>query len=350
MVNEKKASKENKKRLPWWAILLIVVGGILLFLGLFLLGVRGYFRLSVNDYYKHSKATFYIPGTNDGFIAQGIADDTVGNNFFVTGYMNDGSASPVYLVDKDSGKLKKTVFVQTEDGSDFKGHCGGIEVYGDYVYIAGGGDCCLYVCRYIDVIGAADGGKVKMIGKVDLKVSDSDKVRVSFVTKTNLGLIAGEFYRAGNYDTLESHWYKTAAGDQNKAMAVFLKFSEEGEFGVEAPSAALSLPDQVQGICSTGESLYLSTSYGPSFSYIYRYDWTEAKTNEKVNLLGQELPLYVFDSASQKSAKKIAPMSEEIIIVGGKLYTMCESASNKYIFGKFTSSDHCYATDLNFFD
>ena len=58
----------------------------------------------------------------------------------------------------------------------------------------------------------------------------------------------------------------------------------------------------------------------------------------------------MFDSASQKSAKKIAPMSEEIIIVDGKLYTMCESASNKYIFGKFTSSDHCYATDLNFFD
>ncbi len=25
---------------------------------------------------------------------------------------------------------------------------------------------------------------------------------------------------------------------------------------------------------------------------------------------------------------------------------MCESASNKYIFGKFTSAKYCYATDL----
>lgn len=352
MVNEKKVNNENKegkKRLPWWAIVLIVVGGLLLLVGLLLLGVRGYFRLSVSDYYKHSEATFYIPGTNDGFIAQGIADDTVGNSFFVTGYMKDGSASPMYIVDKESGKLKKTVFAQMEDGSDFAGHCGGIEVYGDYVYIAGGADCCLYVCRYADVTGAADKGKVKIVGKVDLKASDTDKVRVSFVTKTNLGLIAGEFYRAGNYDTLESHWYTTAAGDKNKAMAVFLKFSETGEFGVDTPSAAFSLPDQVQGICSDGESFYLSTSYGPAFSYIYRYDITESKTDGKVTLLGKELPLYVLDSASQKSAKKIAPMSEEIIVVKGKLYTMCESASNKYIFGKFTSSDHCYATEIDFF-
>ena len=39
-------------------------------------------------------------------------------------------------------------------------------------------------------------------------------------------------------------------------------------------------------------------------------------------------------------------MSEEIVIVDGKLYTMCESATNKYIFGKFTSAKYCYATDI----
>lgn len=351
MVNEKKTGETGKRRLPWWAIVLIVIGSILLLIGLFLLGVRGYFRLSVSDYYKHSEATFYIPGTNGGFVAQGIADDAEGNNFFVTGYMKNGSASPVYLVDKDSGRLKKTVFVQKEDGSDFTGHSGGIAVGSGYVYIAGSSACCLYVCRYTDVVGAEDGGRVKMVGKISLKTSNTDKIRVSFVTKTDQGLIAGEFYRAGNYDTLESHRYKTAAGDQNKAMAVFLKFSDTGEFGVEdAPSAALSLPDQVQGLCKVGDSLYASTSYGLAFSYIRRYDINEAKTDEKITLLGRELPLYVFDSASLKSERKIPPMSEEIIAVNGRLYTMCESASDKYIFGKFTSSERCYATELSFFD
>ena len=43
---------------------------------------------------------------------------------------------------------------------------------------------------------------------------------------------------------------------------------------------------------------------------------------------------------------KIAPMSEEIVLVGGKTYVMCESASDKSIFGKLTSANFCYATDL----
>ena len=39
-------------------------------------------------------------------------------------------------------------------------------------------------------------------------------------------------------------------------------------------------------------------------------------------------------------------MAEEIVTVDGKLYTMCESATDKYIFGKFTSAKYCYAADL----
>lgn len=337
--------------MPGWAIACIIVGGILLLAGLILLAVRLYFRLPVSDYYKNSEATFRIPGTDGGFVAQGISDDAAGGNFFVTGYMKDGGASPVYVVDKASGELKKTVYLRMTDGTDFDGHCGGLEVYGEYVYIAGSGDCCIYVCRYSDVIGADDGGKVDMIGKVNLKLSGSDKVRVSFVTKTETGLIVGEFYRPGNYETVEGHWYTTEAGDENKAIAVAINFSENGEFGLDAePSYALSLPDQVQGLCVSGNSIYASTSYAVAFSHIYRYDLEKARTGATVTLLGKELPLYVLDSASLRSDRKIAPMSEEIIIVDGMLYTMCESASDKYIFGKFTSADRCYATKVEFFD
>ena len=58
----------------------------------------------------------------------------------------------------------------------------------------------------------------------------------------------------------------------------------------------------------------------------------------------------MLDSSVLKTDLKIAPMSEEIEIVDGKLYVMCESASNKYIFGKFTGGKWCYATDLDFFE
>ena len=66
-------------------------------------------------------------------------------------------------------------------------------------------------------------------------------------------------------------------------------------------------------------------------------------------MLGMELPLYALDSGALLEDGVIAPMSEEIVIVDGKLYTMCESASDKYIFGKFTSAKWCYATDVEEF-
>ena len=59
------------------------------------------------------------------------------------------------------------------------------------------------------------------------------------------------------------------------------------------------------------------------------------------------VPLYVLDGSTLKGDIKLAPMAEEIVIENGKLYTMCESATNKYIFGKFTSAKYCYATDLS---
>jgi hypothetical protein len=39
-------------------------------------------------------------------------------------------------------------------------------------------------------------------------------------------------------------------------------------------------------------------------------------------------------------------MSEEIVYKDGLIYIMTESASNKYIFGKFMSGYNCYAMDV----
>ena len=54
----------------------------------------------------------------------------------------------------------------------------------------------------------------------------------------------------------------------------------------------------------------------------------------------------VLDNASLIESIKIAPMSEEISITNGKCYIMCESASNKYKFGKLTGGKWCYSIKL----
>lgn len=92
-------------------------------------------------------------------------------------------------------------------------------------------------------------------------------------------------------------------------------------------------------------NMYLSTSYGPAFSHISRY--TGTKEEGSVTVLGQTVPRYVLDSSTQTAEFKLAPMAEEILVVDGKLYTMCEAATDKYIFGKFTSAKYCYATDIS---
>ena len=39
-------------------------------------------------------------------------------------------------------------------------------------------------------------------------------------------------------------------------------------------------------------------------------------------------------------------MSEEIVLIDGKLYQANESASNKYVFGKFTGGKYLYSSSF----
>ena len=99
-----------------------------------LLGAVLYFRLPVSEYYDHSQAEFTIPDIHKGFIAQGLSLDIASDCFFITGYMNDKSASPIYMVEKSTNKYVKKLFMQNPDGSEFHGHAGGLTVHGDYKY------------------------------------------------------------------------------------------------------------------------------------------------------------------------------------------------------------------------
>ncbi|MBQ9081683.1 MAG: hypothetical protein IJY26_03500 [Clostridia bacterium] len=339
------ASTKEKKKLSWWAKTLFILGMVVLFLGVVLLGAIGYFRLFVHSYYSASEKAFEIPDLNAGFIPQGMRYDERQKGFFITGYSNTEEASPVYIVKDES---VKSVRLLKEDGSAYTGHCGGIAVFNDYVYIAGGSGNCLYIYSYSEIINAEEGAGVVCKGKFSLKTSNNDYLGASFVTVYGNKMVVGELYRAQNYPTLPSHKITTSAGDYNQAIALEFSLSADAQFGIEpTPTSAYSLPDQVQGMCFAEGKIYLSTSYGVAFSHILEYT-ESALTNEgQISLLGTELPLFSLDSASLSKDYKIAPMSGGIVMLDGELYVMCESASDKYIFGKFTGAQWCYKTDLS---
>lgn len=338
---------KTKMKRHWWSYLLWTLGVLALLVALVLLGARLYFRIPVRAYYQVSERGFIIPDCDRGFVAQGIAYDGQSERFLVDGYHKDNVASPIYIIAAGARKPDKTIRMALADGSDYTGHAGGIAVYGDYVYVADGGERRLLIFSRQSIYDAADGESVAAIGTFQTAVSDTDYIGPAFVTVDGNRLVTGEFYRNPNYQTPESHKYTTLAGDYQQALAVEYTLDTQAQYGIDpVPVKAYTLPDLAQGMCFDGGRIYVSSSWGTAQSHIYQYDESRLQLQGNIALLGMELPLYALDSAALLKDGVIAPMSEEIEIVDGRLYTMCESASNKYIFGKFTSAKWCYATDV----
>lgn len=321
-------------------IILIIVLVILAFIT----GVRTFFRFPVRKFYKTCEKSFVIPDSNKNFIAQGLSYSEENGNFYLTGYMKDHSASPIYIVNKNTKKLVKKLGIINPDGSDFTGHNGGLTIFKDKIIITGGEDKCLYIFDKDTIDQAENKSNVTFEDTISLE-TNQDYISSAFtnVIKAEDGdlLVTGEFYREPNYKTLESHTVETCDG-QNKALALAFKF-EDGNF---IPVKAFSIRGLVQGMAFNNNKVYLSTSWGTGFSYLYIYDLDKVEAVSK-DIMGKELPLYVLDSKSLVEEIKLFPMSEEIEVLDNKLYIINESASNKYIFGKFTSGKFCYYIDLD---
>ncbi len=337
----------EKTKMKLWKKLTIICVSVVLGLCLILVGFIGYMRLPVNAYYKASEKVFVIPDTNSGYIAQGLCYESYSKTFILSGYMKDKSASPLYSVN-DQGELVKKVPLKTKDGKDFTGHSGGVVTYGNYLYIAGGK--CIYAYLLADFTKAKDGDSITCKGQISLKskTDDNDYISSSFLAVSGNRLITGEFYRAGNYPTPDSHKLTTKAGDYNQALALEFNLNSSYPFGVNPqPVKAYSLPNQVQGLAVHDDKIYLSTSWGLSFSHILEYDKNNLTRQDDITILNTTLPLYALDSDSLLKDYKLPPMSEELVFLNGYMYVNCESASDKYIFGKLTGGKYLYRTDLS---
>ena len=88
-------------------------------------------------------------------------------------------------------------------------------------------------------------------------------------------LYVGEFYKDPQYPTVDSHKITTSAGDYNQAIMLAYRFSDSSDavLGVDpVPVRAYSITDLTQGMAERDGKIYLSTSWGASFSNIYVYD------------------------------------------------------------------------------
>lgn len=321
-----------------FGIVLVVIISLIL---LFVIAVRIYFRIPVLNYYRINEKEFIIPGIKDNFVAQGLSYDSKTDKFYLCGYMSDNSASPIYIVDRKTNKLEKTVRMAHPDGTIFTGHAGGLSVFNDKIFVAGGANCCLYVFDQNQVLKTADNSSVSYEEVINLYTED-DGIGVAFTAIHNNMIYAGEFYREPQYPCIPQHSVETSDGTINHAITAAFKLED----GKPVLQAAYSIPGLVQGMEFYNGKIYLSTSWSVRMSNIYVYDEELIYQKGEIKLLNQTVPLYVLDNTSLIESIKIAPMSEEISITNGKCYIMCESASNKYKFGKLTGGKWCYSIKL----
>nr|MCR4588537.1 hypothetical protein [Lachnospiraceae bacterium] len=229
---------------------LLVITGVLCVLGV----VMGY-KESLKDFFEHSKGVIALEDLEKGFIPQGIGYDATGDTVFITGYMDNGRKSPIYAYDRSSGKLKNKILMLTEEGDNFRGHAGGLSVYGDRVYIAGSTDACMFAFSIEEILGAPYEGTVRAADRTSLKRKD-DFMRVSFTSVDENYLYAGEFHKGLLFYTHASH-KATAEGVTQKAYVMGYTLDDQGE---AIPGCVYSIPDNVQGACFHDGYIYLSQS------------------------------------------------------------------------------------------
>ena len=294
------------------ALLLLVWGG---------LNVAKFFIYS--DYYGMKTDICRNPGLSDGFVCQGICSDDDRGKILVSGYMKDGSASRIYVTDRDNDSY----YIELEkDGKPFDGHAGGIAVHGDTVYVAD--DLKLYTVPASELFGAENGDAVEMGEGTEVNNS------ASFCFADEEYVYVGEFHDGGKYVT--EHPYDT---DDGTYYAIMSRYTH-GD--LTKPDKIYSIRNKVQGMCMTDDGkIVLSTSYGLSDTVYYVYD--EAKAVDSGLTLDGAPVFYLTEC--EKEFKGPA-MGEGLDYSDGKVITLTESASDKYIFGKFFFADKIVGLDI----
>ena len=274
-----------------------------------------------SEYYSMEETLCTNPGLDDGFVCQGICVSEENGVILVSGYMADKSNSRIYVTDFESNSY--FVELTRNGGEKYTGHAGGIALTGDTVYISNGSK--LYVFSLTDVLNAKNGEKVD-IGE-GVKVSSA----ASFVYADEEYVYVGEFNNPA--EEQKEHIY----GENH---SIIEKYSHDD---LENPVKIYSIGDYAQGVCFTPDGkVILSTSYGLTSTVYYVYN--EADATDTGEML-DGAPVYMLGECVREI--KGPAMGEDLDYYNGKVITLTESASNKYIFGKLFFANDIVALDFN---
>ena len=305
--------------------ILIIALCSLLALILLVLGGLNVLKFALySDYYGIKDNVCKNPGLGDGFVCQGLCAYEDGGAYLVSGYMADGSPSRIYVTDTSG----KTHFVTLVEGGEANtGHLGGIGWYGENIYLSD--DDAIRIVPLKSVLEAQSGATVEITQSVPINNA------ASFLFVDDRYVYVGEFNDSNAYKT--THSYQTPEGLNHAIVSCY----EHDD--LTRPAKIYSIRDMVQGFCTTAQGeIVLSTSFGITSSVFYVYRESDA-VDSGLTLDGA--PVYYLTNCAR--SLKGPAMSEGLDYTDGKVITLFESASDKYIFGKFFFAYNIVSLDFS---
>lgn len=351
--NNQDHSKPKKR---WLKRLLLFFGALVILTILTVLGFIVHAKFAYRDFHDASSRQFEIPDIHSGFTPQGIEYLKDKNQFLISGYGKNHSAK-IYSIQSDEDMSEKSSYREISlldtDGSNFINHAGGICASEQYIFLAGCDGKCYVLSR--DNLVDPTANSVQIIGSFDA-YNNAD-----FCYIKNNRLYVGEYYAVLKYETDANHRITTPSGDKNNAIITVFELSETDpdtlssttnhqKFGVsDTPIEIYSITGAVQGMCITDNEIVLSASalFSSSKLYCYDYQTIHQTENDYFSVNGLDVPLYYLDDKNLNRIIHIPPKAEGIIFHDEKMSIVFESASNKYLLGKFIGGEYIYLFDFS---
>lgn len=323
--------------------------GLLVLLLVAFLGVNAFVRATYASFFQDAERTLPIPGTDQGFIVQDL-DCLEDGTWLFSGYAKDGSTSPVYALTPDGAT--KRLSLMRPDGTVYDGHGSGITSDTEHVFLTDEEGILIF-----NVDAFADAHEDSFVHATARKALE---LAPAFLNIEDNTMYLGNFYHPGAYESPDVHKMDTPGGDWNPAVMYAYPADAQVPYGyAEQASCVYSIPARIQGMClSSAGQMVLSQSYGLASSHILVYDLSaslgqafssapDAPQTATFDADGRPVPLYFLDALCLQEDITAPPMSEGIEWHDGRVFISCESASDKYLFGKLYGANAVYALNIN---
>ena len=287
------------------------------------------------EFLNEFSPSFTVPGLLEGVIPQGICYNALLDSYIISNYYEDGAfPSVITIVNAETGKLEKALFLQYDDGTDYTGHAGGVACSDEYIFISSDGQC--FTISLEAIIKAENYERIRFESNFKLNTKGS------FAAFSDDILWFGDFIESD--DKTKGSSTLTTTLDNGETFYAYCEgyILENGlpkfkrinstQTGY-IPDYYIAIPEQVQGMAfsKTGDIIF-STSYGRknnSEIHIYK-DILISERVGTIDIDGNIIDLLACNNENKEKTITALPMSEGMTQSKYGVTLIFESGAEKY--------------------